>query len=47
MAYKSTIVINPLQPPVVDVEHTPLAYVDSKITDPITEFNLLELHYWS
>ena len=47
MASKSTIVINPLQPPVVDVEHTPLADVDFKITDPITKFNLLELHCWS
>ena len=47
MASKSTIVINPLQPPVVDVEHTPLADVDFKITDPMTEFNLLELHCWS
>ena len=47
MASKSTIVINPLQPPIVDVEHTPLADVDYKIIDPITEFNLLELHCWS
>ena len=47
MASKSTIVINPLQPPVVYVEHTPLADVDFKITDPMTEFILLELHCWS
>ena len=45
MESKSTIVINPLQPPVVDVEHTPLADVEFKIIDPMTEFNLLELHY--
>ena len=47
MASKSTIVINPLQPPIVDVEHTPLANVDYKITDPVIEFNLLDLHCWS
>ena len=47
MASKSIIVINPLQPPIVDVEHTPLADVDYKITDPVTEYNLLELHCWS
>ena len=47
MASKSTIVINPLQPLVVDVEHTPLDDVDFKITDPVIEFNLLDLHCWS
>ena len=47
MASKHTIVINPLQNPIVDVEHTPLADVDYKITDPIIEFNLLDLHCWS
>ena len=47
MASKTTIVINTLQPPVVDVEHTPLADVDYKITDLVIEFNLLELHCWS
>ena len=45
MASKSTIFINPLKPPVVDVEHTPLADVDYKITDPVIEYNLLGLQY--
>ena len=47
MASKSTLLINPLQPPIVDVEHIPLADVDFKINDTVTEFNLLELHCWS
>ena len=40
---KTAIVINPLQPPIVDIEHTPLADVNYKITNPIIEFNLLAL----
>ena len=47
MASKSTIVINTLQPPILDVENTPLDDVDYKITDPVIEFNLLDLHCWS
>ena len=42
---KTDIIVNPLQPPVVNIEHIPLADVDYKITDPIVEFNLLDLHY--
>ena len=44
MASKGTIVIKPRQPPVVDVEHVPLEDVDFRITNPMKEFNLLELH---
>ena len=44
MASKNTIVINPLQYPVVDVEHIALVDVDYKITDPTIEFHLLDLH---
>ena len=47
MASKSTIVINPLQPPIVDVDNTPLDDVDYKIADSVIEFILLDLHYWS
>ena len=47
MSSKIAIMVNPLQPPVVDIEHTPLADVDYKIADPIVEFNLLDLHKWS
>ena len=46
MASKRIVSVNPLKPPVVDVEHTPLADKDFKINDTVTEFNLLELHYW-
>ena len=42
---KNTIVVNPLQPPVVDIEHTPLADVDYKIEYSVIEFNILDLHY--
>ena len=44
MASKSIVYVNPLQPPVVDVEKTPLTENDFKINDRVTEFNLLELH---
>ena len=44
---KIAIIINPLQPLVVDIEHTPLADIDYKIVDPIVEFSLLELYNWS
>ena len=47
MASKNILAVNPLQPPVVDVEHIPLADTDFKITDTVIEFNLLELHCWS
>ena len=47
MPSKTTIVVKPLQPLVVDVEHTPLVDIDYKIVDPVIEFNLLELHCWS
>ena len=44
---KATIIVNPLQTPVVDIEHIPLVDVDYKIIDLVVEFNLLDLHYWS
>ena len=36
MASKKIVVVNPLQPPIVDVEHIPLADTDFKITDTVT-----------
>lgn len=47
MASQSFLNLNPLQPPVADVEHLPLANKDFKIVDVVTDSNLLELHYWS
>ena len=47
MASKSIINVNPLQPPVIDVEHNPLADKYFKINDTVIDFNLLELHCWS
>ena len=47
MSFERIVSVNPLQPPVVDVEHTPLAEIYFKISDPVTEFHLLELHFWS
>lgn len=47
MASKNILAVNPLQPPIVDVEHIPLADVHFKITYIVIEFNLLELHCWS
>ena len=47
MTSKTTIVVIHLQPPVVDIEHTPLAYIYYKIADLIVEFNLLDIHNWS
>ena len=44
MPSKTTIVVNPLEPPILDIEHTPLADVDYKIANPVIEFNLLDLH---
>ena len=35
MTSKTVIVVNPLQPPVIDIEHIPLADTDYKIVDPI------------
>ena len=46
MSSKTTIVVNPLQPPVVDIEHTPLANVDCRIANLVIEFNQLDIHYW-
>ena len=46
MTPNTAIVVNPLQPPVVDIEHIPLADIDYKIVDPIVEFNLLDIHNW-
>ena len=47
MASKNIVPINTLQPPIVDIEHIPLADTDFKITNTFIEFNLLELHCWS
>ena len=47
MPSKTTIVVNPLQHYVVDVERTPLADVIYKMVDPVIEFNFLDLHCWS
>ena len=33
---KTSIVINPLQPTVVDIEHTPITYIDYNIGEPIS-----------
>ena len=46
MSSSTAIVVNPLHPPVVDIEHIPLADTDYKIVDPIVEFNLLDIHNW-
>ena len=46
MTPNTTIVVNPLQPLVVDIEHIPLADIVYKIFDPIVEFNLLDIHNW-
>ena len=43
MTPNTAIVVNPLQPLVVDIEHIPLADIDYKIADPIVEFNLLDI----
>ena len=47
MASKSVVSVNPIQLPVLDVEHTPLVDKDFKMNDTATKFNLLELHWWS
>jgi len=47
MASQSILIVNPLQPPIADVEHLPLADKDYNIIDTMTDSNLLELHYWS
>ena len=47
MSYKTTVIVNPLQSPLVDIEHTPLADVNYKIIDTVVEFNLLDLHCFS
>lgn len=47
MVSQVIVTVNPLQPSIIDVEHTPLADKDFKISDPVADFNLLELHYWS
>ena len=43
---KSTVSVNPLQPPVAAEETLPLTDMDYKIVDPVVEFNLLEIHNW-
>ena len=47
MASKNFQTVNPLQPPLLDVDHTPLVDKDFKIIDTVTNNNLLELHCWS
>ena len=47
MASHGIVIVNPLQPPIVDVEHTPLAGKDFKISDTVTDFNLLDIQCWS
>ena len=47
MASQSIISLNHLQPPMVDVDHTPLADKDFKINDTVIDFSLLELYCWS
>lgn len=43
---KSTLSVNPLQPPVAAKEILPLTDMDYKIVDHVVEFNLLEIHNW-
>lgn len=43
---KTSIVVNPLQHPVIYIEHIPLVDVDYKISNPIVEFTLLDIHKW-
>ena len=43
---KSTITVNPLQPPVVATENISLTDLDYKILDPVVEFNLMDIHRW-
>ena len=43
---KTTVTVNPLQPPVSNEEVIPLVDVDYKIVDPLVEFNLLEVNNW-
>ena len=47
MASNTIQTVNPLQPPLLDVDHTPLADKDFKIVNTIIDNNLLELHCWS
>ena len=46
MTSNTAIVVNPLQPLVIDLEHIPLVDTDYKLADPIVEFNLLDIHNW-
>ena len=43
---KTTVFVNPLQPPVSTEEIIPLTDVDYKIVDPVVELKLLEVHNW-
>ena len=43
---KSSVSVNPLQPPVAIVETLPLTDMDYKIVDPILDINLVEIHNW-
>ena len=43
---KSTISVNPLQPPIAIVETLPLTNMDYKIVDLVVELNLLEIYNW-
>ena len=43
---KTTMSVNPLQPPIPTVETIPLTDMDYKIADPVVEFNILEIHNW-
>ena len=47
MTSQGIVTVNPLQPHVIDVEHTPLEDKDFKISDLVTDFNLLKFHCWS
>ena len=42
----TTVIVNPLQPPVSNEEVIHLIDLDYKIVDPLVEFNLLEVHNW-
>ena len=47
MVSKTIQTVNPLQPPLLDVDRTPLADKGFKIIDIVTDRNILELHCWS
>ena len=41
---KTTMSVNPFQPPMPTVEILPLTNMDYKIADPVVQFNLLDIH---